>query len=213
MKIFIDFDDVLFCTRDFKVDFKNVFKNVGVSSSDFEETYKIVRNNEKGVDGYNYDDHIKILDKRDVVDGGALKKAVNEFLINSEKYVFSDVVEFLEKSKSMGDELFMISFGSECFQKSKIENSGLGKYFSDIKIGDIDKAVEIEKIVGENVNDEMWFIDDRIQQIEMVKKVFPEMKTVLLKRKEGRYFDEKNEFCDFEAGDFGEVENIICEDM
>ena len=40
MKIFIDFDDVLFNTKDFIRDIKIVFRRHGVSEDVFSETYK-----------------------------------------------------------------------------------------------------------------------------------------------------------------------------
>ncbi len=209
MKIFIDFDDVLFCTRDFKIDFKKVFENEGISSEEFEETYQTVRKSNDGVDGYNYDEHISILDKRGVAEKNVLEKAINDFLVNTEKYIFDDAINFLEKSKERGIELFMISFGSDGFQRRKVENSGLSKYFLDIRVGDINKAIEIKNIIGKNTDDEMWFIDDRVDQIKIVKKTFPYIKTILLKRNDGRYFEEMNEFCDFEAKDFEKVDKII----
>ena len=44
---------------------------------------------------------------------------------------------------------------------------------------------------------------------EDVKKAIPQMITIFLSRKEGRYCDEKNEFCDWQVHDLKEAEKII----
>jgi hypothetical protein len=58
-------------------------------------------------------------------------------------------------------------------------------------------------------SDVNFLLEDRVAQITDVEKRFPFVKTILLKRKEGRYDDKKNKYCEFEAKNLKEALKII----
>jgi phosphoglycolate phosphatase-like HAD superfamily hydrolase len=208
MKIFIDFDDVLFNTAKFRQVFEELFITAGLTNEQFQETYQQARKNEQGIDGYNFNKHIKLIGELDDVNGTELRKSINTFLESTKKYLFPDVMSFLEKYKDDGHELFLVSFGSDNFQMKKIEGSGIQKNFTEIKIGQIDKAAEIQVIIEEynlDMKEPMIFIDDRIEQIEEVKTELPDIQTILLQRSEGRYKFEVNQYCDYQCQTLQEV--------
>jgi predicted enzyme involved in methoxymalonyl-ACP biosynthesis len=74
------------------------------------------------------------------------------------------------------------------------------------------KAEAISKVMEEleiDPAEEIIFIDDRIEQIQNIKINHPNVQTFLLCRKEGRYCDKKNEYCDYEVNNLSEVQLII----
>ncbi len=53
------------------------------------------------------------------------------------------------------------------------------------------------------------FIDDRISQINAVKKNFPQAVTFFMKRSSGRFNDKKTKYADYEVKNLTEVKKII----
>jgi len=206
MKIFLDFDDVLFNTKSFKRGLIGVFKKNGVSKKDFLATYKdyptITR---KGLKKYDPFRQIKLLEKKLGIDGEKTKRDMLKFLESCKKFVFSDVKNFLRHFDK--NELFLISYGHTGFQDKKIENCGIAKYFREIVVTDKMKAEIIRRFAGKK--EKMIFLDDRTDQIEEVKKNFPQSITFLFKREEGRYNDKRTKSVDYKVRDLKEAFQII----
>jgi FMN phosphatase YigB (HAD superfamily) len=209
MKIFIDFDDVLFDTKRFISDIKVVFAKNGISENVFRKYYKDTRIKGEGI-VRKYDPYAQM--KRMKAQGLEISKVENEFknlVRNTRKYIFKDASSFLKKMKK--EELHIVSYGDKKFQKEKIINSGIAGYFKKIMIIEVSKAVAIKKILKrKNVGGEaLVFIDDREIFLKDIKKSYPGMVTILMRRLEGRYDDEKTKNCDFEAKNFEEVSKIV----
>jgi FMN phosphatase YigB (HAD superfamily) len=199
MKIFIDFDDVLFNTRDFIADIKVVFRRSGISEDVFYKTYKnrAVSLNKDGENAETYDPcfHFKKIKEETKINTDQLKNDFMALKKDTSKYIFPDVCHFL--SKVQKKDIFILSFGTNKFQKEKIKNSGIGKRFNKIIVTErINKGEAIGKIIGKS-KEKFYFIDDRVKFLEEVKKKYPFAITVLIRRKEGRYKDKKNKCCDF----------------
>jgi hypothetical protein len=97
-------------------------------------------------------------------------------------------------------------------QKQKIANSGIAKKFKQIEIVNELKARAVGNLIKKNklsIRDDLYFLDDRVEQLEDVKKRYPSIKTILVRRKEGRYRDNKNKYCDFVCNNLKQVEKII----
>ena len=137
MKIFIDFDDVLFNTRDVKKDLISIFIDNGVSEQQFiEESYWDGR--------YNLKEQIISLEQKYKIDGQKLRKELKYFFEDLSKYVFDDVLPFLQKIKK--ENLFVISYGDKKIQTEKIQQAGIAGYFQEIVITH-DKVEAINKIL------------------------------------------------------------------
>jgi FMN phosphatase YigB (HAD superfamily) len=210
MKIFIDFDDILFNTKRFKLDYLRCFEKYGVSKELFDECYYDPLS--KGsVKKYDPAKHICRIFAKHKNSSAGLEQEVVAFVADTRKYVFSDVFDFVKKNKR--SDLFIISYSVTDFQKAKIANCGISNFFKTVEItnklksGVIGKTIKKEKI--DLRKEAVYFIEDRLAQIENVKKLYPRIKTILLKRKEGRYFDEKNKYCDFQCNSLGQVEKIL----
>jgi len=208
MKIFIDFDDVIFNTKRFRADFQHIFSPFGITEDIFTKNYYNYPPNKKEypVRTYILEKHLSKINQ--VVDFARplLQKNIHIFLQDTQKYVFPDVESFLQKFSPA--ELFLISHGDNDFQRKKIKNTRLEKYFSAIKISSGQKSQDICPWV-KGGEEKKFFLDDRVHYLEEVKKCLPEITTILIQRPEGRYQDQKNDYCDFTAKNLKEAWKII----
>jgi len=211
MKIFIDFDDVLFNTKVFKNDIQNVFERNGISEKVFNRYYKddSVKKGDEKIRKYDPKEQIKRI-KKAGFETKKIEKEIVRLLGNTRKYLFADGIDFLKKLKK--EELYIVSFGDKKFQGEKINNSGIVKYFRKILIVDVSKAVGIRKILSKkNIEpgEALIFLDDRVKFLKDIKKSYPGMVTFHMVRGEGRFLDKNNKYCDFQVKDFREVIKIL----
>lgn len=206
MKIFIDFDDAIFYTKSFKEGLIGVFKKNGVSEKDFSRTYKELPGTVKnGLSKYDPYKQIKFLEKELGINGEKIKSDLDKFLKNCKKYVFKDIEPFLKKIDKKN--LYLITFGHTGFQDKKINGCDLKKYFKKVVVTDKIKSGVISRFASNG--DVFAFVDDRIEQIDAVKKKFKRCITFFIKRREGRYKDKKTKYVDYEIKNFKEIENIL----
>ena len=210
MKAFIDFDDVLFNTKKFVADIEMTFCRRGVPADVFRETYKNANRFSgkinKDMRTYDPSFQFKKIREKIQIDTKQLEKDFKVLTKDTSKYVFKDASVFL--SKMHKKDTFVLSFGTNKFQKEKIKNSGIEKYFNKIIIiNHAEKGKAIRKIIG-NTKEAFLFIDDRVKFLEEVKNKYPFAKTILVKRKEGRYNDKKNRYCDFVVSNLNQALKI-----
>lgn len=194
MKIFLDFDDTIFNTKKYKIDYKKVFISHKIKKKDFLDPffdYPIKKNGR--LISYNLNKYKKIIRKKlDENIFSRFEKDVEYFLDNSKKYVHKDFFSFIKNFKK--NQLFLISFGDIKSQTRKIRTSGVTKYFKKIKITIQGKSVYIKKIATKKegeIPNEIIFIDDRPDQIKEVKKALPNCLCLRIKRKTSRFNDLK----------------------
>jgi len=206
-KIFIDFDDTLFNTAALKKSLIKMFEANGVSKSDFLSSYKdyptVMHGSLKKYDPYK---QIGVLKKRLGIDKIKIKSDLEKLVGSSQKFVFRDAHPFLKNFERK--DLFLVSFAKTDFQCRKIGNSGLVGEFSKVIVSDKSKAEIIGKILGKNKS-KIIFIDDRIDQIDAVKKKFPDSIAFLMARRSGRFKERESKFVDFEVKNLKEAERII----
>ena len=90
-----------------------------------------------------------------------------------------DVKEVLEKLFKAGHKLILFTKGIEYFQKFKIRQSGLEKYFKgNIYIFDNNKE---EAEVDIHQNGKVYFINDHADEIEAFAKIHPGVKFIYVK--------------------------------
>lgn len=204
MIVFIDFDDVVFNSGKLSEELKGLFFKRGIEESLFEKYYYDENKT------YNPQRQIDRIQEDSDKDFSNLKKEVSELIDNLGEYVFDDFKEFIEK---VGREnIYILSFGDEEFQKLKIKNSGIDRDVEKTIIAKGKKSEQLKKFFSRNSNlekEEKYFIDDKVHHIKDVKKNFPKIKTILIHRPEGRYHEKPNNFCDYEADNLKETNNII----
>lgn len=211
MTIFIDLDDVLFDTAAFTIELKNVFASCGIGEDLFHATYIKAREHDEGAQVYSYAHHLAILDKEHDYDSTKINAAVEHLLEHTKAFVFDDVESVLVTLRDQGHKICLVSFGSSSIQNGKVCGSGLEKYFDEMIIGEINKGESIKTFLDGGKGDDCVFLEDRTEHISSVKRVCPKITTMLVRRPEGRYHDEKTSLCDFTVGSMSEAGEIINE--
>jgi FMN phosphatase YigB (HAD superfamily) len=211
MKIFLDFDDVIFNAKRFKKDMINVFFRNGVTKKEFDNSYYTFRKKGRSlVRYYSFKKQIARLGSQKNIDAEKLKSELNSFFGDLKKYVFSDVEPFL--SNFSKKDLHLITYGQVDFQGIKIRGTGLRKRFNQIIITKNKKAddmVGLAKRKKFSPKENIIFIDDHPEQIERAMKVRKKIVTFRLRRKEGRYSDLPCPHKDFEKKNLREVLGVI----
>lgn len=209
MKIFLDFDDTLFDTNAFFVSLQDIFEEFGISKEISLKSYQEIKAEfPSGGWCYSFERHIEKLKQYVSFDEKGLRNRLMIYITTTERFLFSDVRDFLSSLKKNGHTLFILSFGDIQFQSAKIAGAGISQFIERNIITDEDKVVALQGEINDN-EEEIWFFDDRIHFLESVKRAFPGIKTVFVKRKEGRYQDEPTGFCDYVVRNLIEGERIV----
>ncbi len=205
MKIIFDFDYTLFSTKKLFDSLREEFKGSGVSDKLFSETFQ----KSKGPIGYNPENQSKlIIEEKPELNLKKLKRVFKKIISRADQFVYPDVLPVLRNLKKE-NELILLSYGEKKFQKEKIENSKIIKYFNKIIITqDINKVSDLKKILKEK--EVGLFVEDAPNTLYEAKKVFPNLITVRIKREEGKYIKEPdNKNIDFVIRDLDGLKKII----
>lgn len=192
MKIFVDFDDVIFNARKFKEDLIHIFLKHGITRRDFENSYYTYskRAQEFGK-YYNPKDQINVLKKKNSIDHKKLNKDIDNFMKDLRVYVFDDFYEFV--SAFSKKDLFIITYGHKKFQLAKIRGAKVGRYFREILISKDNKINIVSSVIKKYKfspgKEDIILIDDRPEQIERTEKKGRKIRTFRMCRPEGRYSD------------------------
>lgn len=209
MKVFIDFDDVIFNTKQFSASLINFFERNGVDQEMFKLHYYDPKNTD-AIKLFDPEGLFSRLEKHENINTEKLREFFSEHLNDLSNFVFPDVEKFL---KEIGREnIFLISFGLPVFQNEKIMGAGIDKLVNGCIITKGLKSKAIRDVIAQmkiDSQEKIIFIDDRVEQIKDIKEVLPESHTIFICRKEGRYCDQKNEYCDHEVRDLEEARGII----
>lgn len=170
MKLFIDFDGVLFDSYVFLRDLLKKLNTLGVDEVSFLSAY-----------GANYSPyrHIKTLFPKDERTKEALALLESHFK-DAPNYLFSDALPFLKNFRK--EDVFIVSYGDSDFQMKKITSSGVLSFCSEARISQIKSDTILEILNGRGEGEKIYFIDDRLSNLEDVSKNVPGIKVLLLDR-------------------------------
>jgi len=200
MKIFIDFDGVIFNTELFKKRLIKFFSENGISKKDFDKSYQYFKNQKIP---YSVIKHLKLL--------FFLKKIKKKCRYNDilRPYIFKDAEIFL-KSFSKNN-LYLLSYGDLNFQKQKIKGAKISDYFRRIIITNKNKAEILKQI---NFKDKFGklekiiFIDDQPRNIEEVSSI-RNITTIQLIRPPNKSILKFSKKADFKVKNFRKIREII----
>ena len=207
--IFVDFDDTIFNTKNFKREYFSVFKKAGISKELFDRTYYF----KNGIDDgkiYHYEKHLEKLEKVTGKDLSETKKELVKFLENTSRFVFRDFWKFATLLKDQNK--ILLSFGCLPFQGIKIESCGVTGEFDKVITTCGKKSRKIAKTLKTKKNgDKIFFLDDRPEQLEDVRENIPNIFCIRIRRKSGRYFGlaMKKKYRVVEAPDLLAAANLI----
>jgi FMN phosphatase YigB (HAD superfamily) len=141
-------------------------------------------------------------------DKNVIRKKLMMYFADTKRFLFLDTEGLLSTLRENGHILYILSFGDRDFQTAKIFGTSVGSFLEKVIVTDTDKAEAMRSEI--DVHDEVWFLDDKIHFIESVKKAFPNVRTILVQRKEDQHCKEKSsEFCDYVVRDLRKALEII----
>ena len=146
-------------------------------------------------------DKIKLFSKIEI------KKKIDLILDNSKNFVYSDFFGFARSFNKK--DLILLSFGEINFQRTKIKNSGVSSFFSRVIVTQKNKIKEVKPICEKYSEEKIFFIDDKAEQIDEIKKTLPQIILMKMERTRGGHINIKSELADYVVKDLDEVKNII----
>lgn len=162
MKVIFDLDYTLLDTKKFKADLADV---LGMTAEEFNKSYK--ENFSDPKENYSIEKHLKILGQEN---NELLKKRISNFLKGLDKFLYPESEKIIDLF-SKENELFMISYGDKGWQKMKLDNLSIKKYFPDKNIiyADAQKEKFLEGL--KEAREKKIIVNDNAREGLAMKKV------------------------------------------
>lgn len=190
---------------------KEIFREAGIDERLFQETFE--KSKGKGI-LYNRKRQFNLIIKRNQpeINLEFLQKKSEKVLKEANRFLYPDVFPALENFKKKYN-LYLLSYGKDKFQEEKIEKSKIKKYFKEIYITqDINKTSVLERFLEKK--EKAVFIDDNPEALSKIKKEFPNIITVRINRREGKYKDySDNSEIDFSVKSLKELEKLLLTEL
>lgn len=170
MKIYIDFDKTLFDSVRFLEDFYRLIEDYDISR----EMFNNCRNQYK-IKFFRPYTILDLISKKNSVDKEVYLK-VEELINSSSNYLFPDTIPFLKYLKSKKKLVTILTRGDYEFQMSKILNTHIDEYYSDVIVTDKHKGeLDVDYTNG-------IFIDDCVEEINSIISMKPK-RVISIQRK------------------------------
>ena len=96
--------------------------------------------------------------------------------------IYQEVEEVLTKLKDIAN-LGIFSKGGNGFQRTKLENTGMIKFFEENRIHIFDdKDSNLMGVLGKYKNSKLFLVDDKLGILYSAKKLMPEITAIWVKR-------------------------------
>ena len=118
--------------------------------------------------------------------------------------IYEEVIAVLEEVSEFAD-LGIISKGEKEFQETKLEKTGMLKFFKEENIHIFeDKEANLTKIIDKYKENKIYLVDDRLETLYSAKNHLKDVFTIWVKR--GWFAENQKELPGFKAD--AEVENL-----
>ncbi|MEA2098185.1 MAG: hypothetical protein U9P70_03885, partial [Patescibacteria group bacterium] len=135
-----------------------------------------------------------------------VEKEVSLILDDLSEFVYPDFFDFVKNFDKK--DLILLSFGTIDFQGMKIKNSDIVSYFQEIIITNKDKTENLKNILKKNKDKKIFFIDDKAEQIDIIKEKLPQIIAMKMERSQGRHINTESKLADYVVKDLNEAKNI-----
>lgn len=212
MKIFVDFDDVLFNTRDFMSDLIMDCATLGIDAATWRAAYNDRVSDVPGVHApFTLETFAAALAKRTgtpaseivtAMEAGAMQRLCS--------YIFPDSEAFLAHFAK--EDVFVLTFGDDAFQRRRVEESGIARHVGAVFVTQAQKVDVLTEYLDAHqdiVPSDIVYLDDRPVYFTPVKQQLPSVTTVLVARPERRYQDGADTYCDHVVTNLTEAQKVI----
>lgn len=176
----IDFDDTLFDSQALKRALLSVAQECGVSEDIFWQSYKKAYNLPDGRFAYHVNRHANVLGEMGF-DKEKIQKQIQAVIAKIDQFLFTDAKTFLNKIKSLNEQVILLSLGDPSFQEIKVNGAGIMNFFDQVFMVDKSKGEIIKQLIDETKDKNVWLINDKPQEAINLHKQFPTLKIVLKK--------------------------------
>jgi FMN phosphatase YigB (HAD superfamily) len=177
---FVDFDHTLFNTDEFfHVDVRNSFLGLGIEEDLWEQSYEAIWKT-----GYNLEKHAEEIyhQSSSKLSYEWMQRILHDSFSDLRRYVFSDVIPFLEDTKKRGARLYLLSFGNPEWQRYKVLASRLDTYFDDMFFIP-DEGGKVRLILEySNQTEQIVLIDNNPAELDLLKDAIPVALTYCINR-------------------------------
>ncbi len=169
--IFVDLDDTIFDTTQFKADMFEILSVFGVKADEFQKAYLKAGDLPKpGYYNYTFEKQLEALREMGYILEDKIIISLNDLFNND--YKKDGAEDFLKSLQCVGKKIILLTAGNHFFQDKKIKNLDLTKYFDRVEIIDGGKDLILEKI--ELNKNKVLFINDNLRENKMIKEKFPQ---------------------------------------
>jgi len=179
-----DLDYTLLDTAKFK---DNLTEAFAMSAEEWNSDYKKYFK-DRGVN-YNMDKHLEILKKENrlAISESDIRKKLEEFMKNIDGYVYPRAEELIRQYKNKSKKLILATFGDIGWQKEKIKNLKITKYFDELVFDDVNKGENKYFQYLKNSGENFLVINDNAREsFELLKNLGEKSELKLVK---GPYSD------------------------
>lgn len=178
--IIFDFDDTLFDTHSHKDLRHRALRTLGIDEETYKRTYLLARNTPDGLCTYSNKRHAEMLEVEGYDEDTAfrlLEDTTTPARLSS--LLLPGARALLERMKSVGKTLVLLSLGDPSFQELKVHGSGIALFFDRVFMVDDTKEHVLRELFSVVAESSAWFINDKVKETAKLRAAFPDMKIVL----------------------------------
>jgi len=184
MIFIIDLDHTLLNTSRLKKEMAKSIKKFGIKEKLWKETYQTTVKKVKKAFDYNVKLHSQLIFQKTGIKASLIEKEFKSVLKKCYKFLYPDTKPFLKYLKNKKVKIILLTLGNINWQKEKIKNLNLQKYFNKIIF-----TYWHKRFLKLNLDEppENWiFINDNLKEIKELKDNFPQSLFLRIKRKGAR---------------------------